>query len=78
MKTLETMTEQELAEFCTAAAKAVESAARICDVEKPLFVLVMFNDPRVAQYISNCRREDTIAAMRETADRLQRRQDVPR
>ncbi len=33
---------------------------------------------KLAQYGSNCRREDMIAALRETADRLEKRQDVPR
>ena len=32
----------------------------------------------IAQYGSNCRRSDMIAALRETADRLERRQDVTR
>lgn len=32
----------------------------------------------IAQYGSNCQREDMIAALRETADRLEKRQDVTR
>jgi len=78
MKTLETMTEPELRELCTAMAKAVEAAAQQLDVEQPHFCLVLFNDPKIAQYVSNCRREDIILAMRETANRLEKRQDVSR
>jgi hypothetical protein len=43
-----------------------------------MFVLVLFNDPKVAQYVSNCTRESMIEAMRETADRLERNLDVKR
>jgi hypothetical protein len=78
MKQLEHMTEPELRELMTALAKAIEAKTQDLKVEKPLFVLVLFNDPKVGQYISNCRREDCIKAMRETASRLEKRQDVPR
>lgn len=75
---LEDMTEPDLAELMRAMAKGVERAAAVKNVEKPHFVLLVFNDPAVAQYISNCRRSDMIAALRESADRLDSRQDVPR
>lgn len=78
MKTLEYMTETELSEYCTACAKAIERVAVQMDIEKPLFVLVLFNDPKVGHYISNCCRSDRIAAMREMANRLEQRQDIPR
>lgn len=78
MKRLEDMTEPELRDFCNTAARAVEGAAAACGVEKPMFVLLMFNDPKVAQYVCNCKRTDVIKAMRECASRLEGRQDVVR
>ena len=78
MKRLEDMTEPELRELMTACGRQLEATFAVLEVEKPLFVLVPFNDPAIAQYIANCRREDIITAMRETADRLESRQDVTR
>jgi hypothetical protein len=72
------MTEPELKELMNTACLAVEQAASILAVERPHFVLVMFNDPGMAQYASNCERADVITALRATADRLQRKQDVAR
>ncbi len=37
-----------------------------------------FGGPGIAQYIGNGRRADFIRWMRETADRLEAREDVPR
>lgn len=34
-----------------------------------------FNEPGVSNYISNANREDMIKALRETADRLEQKQD---
>lgn len=36
-----------------------------------------FHDPGLSNYISNAKREDMIKALRETADRLEKNQDVP-
>lgn len=36
------------------------------------FVLLVFEEPGRANYISNCERRDTIKALREVADRLER------
>ena len=78
MKKLMNMTEPELKSLMTSCAYAIEGAAKIHRVEKPLFALIMFNDPAVGQYICNCERETTIKALRETADRLEAKQDIPR
>jgi hypothetical protein len=78
MKKLEDMTEPELQELMHACALDIELAANHLGVEKPRFVLVLFNDPKTAQYVANCRRKDIIKAMRETADRLEKNEDVPR
>lgn len=78
MKKLENMTEPELHKFMRLCATAIEGAAKVSYVEKPLFALIMFNDPKIGQYICNCSRETTIAALRETADRLEKNMDIPR
>jgi hypothetical protein len=77
-KRLEGMTEVELRELMTAMGNQIKVVSAVMEVEPPLFVLVLFNDPALGQYISNCRREDVVKAMRETADRLERREDVTR
>jgi len=74
MKRLEDMTEPELRELMVRCG---------CAVKKELggmsqFALVVFDDPKIAQYISTCTRESMIEAMRETAERLARNQDVTR
>ena len=78
VKRLQDMTEPELSQFMTLAAELVGVAAKSCEVEPPMFALVVFNDPKVGQYIANCQRPDVIKALREVADRLQRKEDVPR
>lgn len=81
LKALADMTEPELGELMRGCARAVDQALRV-NAERPdhrhKFVLVIFDDPAVAQHISSCHREDMIKAMRETADRLERKQDVVR
>jgi hypothetical protein len=78
MKKLEDMTEPELKEFCTACAMQMKVVAAVFEVENPLFVILLFNDTEVAQYVSNCSCETMADALREAAHRLEKRQDVPR
>lgn len=47
-------------------------------VDKPLFALLIFDDPKIAQYVSNCERKCMIEALRETADRLERNEVITR
>lgn len=75
---IEDLTEPELAELMQLLANQVKGTCVARKVEPPLFALLLFNDPKVAQYIANCEREDVIQAMRECADRLELKQDVPR
>lgn len=44
------------------------------------FVLLVFDPatPKLGNYVSNCSRADMITCMRETADRLEKREDIPR
>lgn len=78
LRELRNMTEPELGELMRYAAKRIESAFADLRVEKPLFALVVWNDKQIGQYIANCQRADMIVALRETADRLERNQDVVR
>lgn len=78
MQRLEDMTEPELVQACNLAGTAIETTFQILGIERPRFALLLFNDPKVAQWVSNCDRKDVITAMRECADRLGRRQDVTR
>lgn len=41
------------------------------------FILFEFNEPGISNYISNADRSDMIKTLRETADRLEKNQDVP-
>lgn len=45
---------------------------------RSLFVLLVFDEPGLAQYVSNCDRSTVVQALRECADRLESREDVPR
>lgn len=78
MKKLEDMTEPELATLLQDMGDAIQIVAQKHQVEKPLFALVLFNDPAVGQYIANCYPQDVIHALRECADKLARNLDVPR
>ena len=73
-KRFEEMTEPELRTACVAAAKAVEASVP----PGTLFMLLLFDDPKFAQYVSNCCRSTRVQALREAADRLEGKDDVPR
>ena len=79
-KTLADMTEPELREAMSAAARAVESAlpAGPSRNGKALFMLLVFDDPGMAQYVSNCDRSTAVQALREAAGRMEGREDIPR
>lgn len=79
---LDEMDEAQLRHYCRELASKVErllppgpSARGRC-----LFVLLFTDtcEPGTAQYVANAQREDMIQFLRETADRLERREDNPR
>lgn len=74
MKQLEDMTEPELRQLTTDILNGVE--ARLPFGTGFCVLFWPFGDHGVSQYGSNARREDMILALRECADRLERRQDV--
>jgi hypothetical protein len=78
MKKLEFMTEPELKDLMNALGNKLVETCAAKGVEKPLFALLLFNDPKVAQYIANCHRDDVIEAMRTCANRIEGKQDIER
>lgn len=75
---LEEMTEPQLAQLMNDLAGVIHLILGDRIGERPRFTLLLWNDPALGQYISNCNRDDMIQALRETADRLERNEDVPR
>lgn len=78
MKKLENMTEPELKRLCNAMGDSLKVVAEAFGVESPHFCLLLFNDPKVAQYICNCERATMIKALQETVWRLQNKEDIQR
>ena len=73
-KTLSDMTEPELS-------YSMLNAIRAAKHELPAtskIVLLACDHSQICQYISNCQRRDMIKFLRETADRLESREDVSR
>lgn len=52
MQRLEDMTEPELVQVCGLAGKAIETMFQILGIERPRFALLLFNDPKVTQFVS--------------------------
>lgn len=76
LERLEDLTEPELQALTTEILHAVK--ARL-PAETGFAVLFFpMGQPGVAQYGSNCRREDMVKTLREAADRLAKREDIPR
>jgi hypothetical protein len=80
MRHLRDMTEPELRAYMGMLAGVVESMMPAADNPRgrALFVTLVFDDPGLAQYVSNCDRSTMVRALRECADRLESREDVPR
>ena len=82
MKPLKDMTEPELRKFFRDLAIDIEEKlpAGPSAHGKCLFFLIVNEtiEPGIAQYVSNVVRHDAVKMLRETADRLENRQDVTR
>lgn len=80
MRRLRDMTEPELRQYMQKLAAATESVmpGGPSAEGRSLFVLLVFDEPGLAQYVSNCSRENMVQALRECADRLESREDIPR
>jgi len=75
-KHLDDMTEPELRDLTTRCLNAVKD--RLPTDTGFVLLFFPFGGPGVSQYGSNCNRSDMITALREAANRLERRQDVTR
>ena len=75
MKKLENLTEPELKALMDTMGLMILRVAEHMQIEKPMFALLLFNDPKLSQYCSNCNRADMIKALREAADHLERDKD---
>jgi len=82
MKLFKDMTEVELRDYFTFLARTVESElpSGPSSRGKALFFLVVSDGtgPGISQYVSNIERDGAIKLLRETADRLEGREDVTR
>ncbi len=76
------MTEPELKDYFNRLASAIEDKLPPGEGRRGrcMFALLVWDTqgPGIAQYVSNCQRPDMIKALRETADRLEGREDIPR
>jgi len=70
---------KETESMMRALAKAIEMLVNPTDAREYGFALVIFkfNEPGVSNYISNAVRDDMITALRETADRIEKREVIP-
>jgi hypothetical protein len=82
MKRIEDMTEPELRAYFKRLARIVEDQlpAGPGPRGKCLFFLIVTDtiEPGIGQYVSNVERSGAIKLLRETADRLESREDVTR
>ncbi len=78
-KQMQDMTEPELGHLMTLLANGCNRILNAMTNDKSnKFVILVFNDPKVAQYISSCNREDAIKSMRECAHRLENKEEIER
>jgi hypothetical protein len=60
-------------------AKMLDEALRAMYPERMGFALIVFefHKPGISDYVSNAEREQMVTALRESADRLEKREDIP-
>jgi hypothetical protein len=73
-KPFDEMTEPEIGQVMTRAARAVQGVLGA----RSMFTLIVFDDAAVGQYVSTAQRSTMIAALKETVERLESLEDVPR
>jgi hypothetical protein len=78
MRQLQDLNEAQLGTLMVGCAKAIEDTFDNLLMEQARFALVIFNDPKLGQYISNCDRKAMVEALRECADRMEKGEDVTR
>jgi hypothetical protein len=72
------MTDPEICAALEMCERALELVCRELRVEPPLYFLLMLNDPREANFISNVERTGMVKALAECVGRLQRDEDYDR
>lgn len=77
-KRMEDMTEPELRTLFNGFGGVIKNRLIINVAGDPQFCLLIFNDPKVAQYISSCARETMVKALRKAADRIEKNEEVRR
>ena len=81
MKTLQDMNERDLRWYMNSLAEATEQLMPAADNERGrcCFLLLLFDHPEGnVHFVSNCARNMMVQALREAADRLERRDDTSR
>jgi hypothetical protein len=70
---------QKTEETMRGLAQGIDEVLEKATGQKKGFALVVFEfgQPGLGNYISNARREDMVAALRETADRIEKRETIP-
>lgn len=71
-KELKNMTEPELRELM------IDITEHIKSKTDSLFLVLLFDEPGISQYISNANRADCINAMREAANRFENYEEIGR
>jgi hypothetical protein len=74
----EDMTDPEICAALEMCEKALELVCRELRIEPPLYFLLMLNDPREGNFISNVERGRMVKALAECVGRLQREEDYDR
>jgi len=70
--------QKEIEEVIQGLASATQEVIKDLLGEMGFAILVFeFNRPGISHYVSNAERADMIDALRETADRLEKKQDIP-
>lgn len=77
---IEDMTEPQLKRYFRDLALTIEGELPPGPSRKGrcLFVLLVCDESSIGQYVSNAARPEIIKLLRETADRLEKREDLPR
>jgi len=71
--------QKQIEEFMTTMGEGIDDMI-LDEFGKMGFALIIFefNCPGISNYVSNAKRGDMITALRETADRLEKNQDIPK
>lgn len=67
---MEDLTEPELRALMNELATTLQRMIRNRVSGVPKFVLLVFNDPKLTQYVSSCQFEDVVKALQETVGRF--------